>query len=230
MIRELTRMNVNKDLLIHAVVPIKTLQSAKSRLAGMLAANERRALVLAMLADVLAALRAAPSLGQVYVASRDPAVLAAAAEAGAAALFDQAADLNGALAQAAGHAVTHGAAALLVVPGDLPLLMSVDVERLVAALPAAPGVVLAPARDGGTNALLARPPAVLPFRFGSNSLGLHLEAAQTLGIAARIVHTPGLAWDVDRPEDLAALAEVPGEGAAQRLVRSLGIHKHAACA
>src|SRR6266540_2185974 len=48
--------------MVYAIVPVKTLQLAKGRLSSILTASERRALVLAMLGDVLAARGAAATL------------------------------------------------------------------------------------------------------------------------------------------------------------------------
>ena len=56
--------------MITAIVPVKTLSEAKRRLAGALAPAVRERLVLTMMADVLATLGAAPSIGQVLVVPR----------------------------------------------------------------------------------------------------------------------------------------------------------------
>jgi 2-phospho-L-lactate guanylyltransferase len=216
--------------MIHALIPVKPLHAAKTRLAAVLGAAERRELALAMLGDVLAAVHAAPAVAGVTVVSRDPAALALAAEYGARAMLDAAADLNGALEQGARHLSAAGVRALLVLPSDLPLLSAGDVELLARALGPGPAAALAPARDGGTNALLAAPPDALPFLFGRGSLAGHLAVARELGVAARLVCSPGLELDVDTPDDLLALAQAPGASAAQRLVRRLGLEAKAACA
>lgn len=214
----------------YALVPVKALDRAKGRLADALAPAERRALVLAMLGDVLAALRAARLVSGIGVVSRDGAVLALAARAGAEALPDRAGDLNGALAEAVAYAEGRGAAAVLVLPGDVPLVAPPEIDGLIAAGGAGPAVVLAPSRDGGTNALYLRPPSALPFQFGPGSLAHHLAAAHARGIAARLVRSPGLDLDVDRPDDLLLLAQAEGATAAQRLVRELNIGARMACA
>lgn len=216
--------------MLHALVPVKPLHAAKTRLAALLGPQQRRDLALAMLADVLAALAAAPELAGVTVISRDAAALALAAERGAQTMLDAAPDLNGALAQGARGLAAHGAGALLVLPADLPLVTPSDIALLAAALGPAPAAALAPARDGGTNALLAAPPAALPFLFGPASLASHQAAARDMGVAVRLVRSAGLALDIDLPDDLLALARAPGATAAQRLVRQLGLEAHAACA
>jgi 2-phospho-L-lactate/phosphoenolpyruvate guanylyltransferase len=215
--------------MICAIVPVKSLRLAKGRLSGVLSEAERRALVLAMLDDVLASLGAATAVDHVGVISADPGVLARAAALGADALIDSSADLNGALTQAAGHYAMLGATAALVVPADVPLVTAREFDCFAGTIGAGPGVRLAPARDGGTNALLVRPPLALPFLFGEGSLARHQAAASAQGIVARLVHLPGLALDVDQPDDLVLLAEAAGDTAAQRLARELRACERVMC-
>lgn len=69
-----------------------------------------------------------------------------------------------------------------------------------------PIVALAPDRaERGTNALLARPPALAPLAFGVGSFTRHQALAQRAGVEPLIFHAPGLAFDVDTPPDLAEL-------------------------
>ncbi|HNP74545.1 MAG TPA: 2-phospho-L-lactate guanylyltransferase, partial [Kouleothrix sp.] len=89
--------------MLAAIIPVKRLGQAKSRLANILSPAERRLLVQAMLDDVLAAMLATRGVDRVGVISADPAVLAQAAARGAEVILDQQADLNAALTQAAGH-------------------------------------------------------------------------------------------------------------------------------
>ena len=126
--------------------------------------------------------------------------------------------LNVALDHAGAMAAAAGATALLALPADLPLLTPADVSALTAALPPAPSIVLAPARDGGTSALLRQPPLVLPARFGVGSLRAHLRAAAAANVRARLVWRPNLALDIDRPDDLLRLASLPPRSRAQALL------------
>lgn len=215
--------------MICAIVPVKALALAKGRLSSILTAAERRALVLAMLDDVLTALGAARGVDHVGVISADDTVLAQAQALGAEALHDRAHDLNAALAQAAGHYADAGALATLVLPADVPLVTPDEIERLVAARDGARGGMIAPSRDGGTNALLVWPPLALPFLFGQQSLARHQAAARAGALALRTFHTPGLELDVDRPDDLLLLADADGATAAQRLVRALNLCERMAC-
>ena len=82
------------------------------------------------------------------------------------------------------------------------------------------GSVLVPAGDGrGTNAVLRRPAALFPLRFGNDSFKPHLAAANASGAPCVVLSLPGIAVDVDNPSDLRQLADLPGETRAQQLAR-----------
>lgn len=215
--------------MLHAIVPVKSLALAKSRLSEMLDPGERRELALAMLEDVLRMLRATPIVARVGVVSRDPTVLRLAYRMGADRLLDQTRDLNGALTQAAAQYTQSGAEALLVLHGDLPLATPDELGLLAAKLTSSTDIAFAPARDGGTNALACIAPHPMPFSFGGRSLERHVHGAQEQHLTPHLVRSRGLERDIDRPEDLIWLLETPGETAAQRYVRQLGILERAAC-
>lgn len=198
---------------MHAIVPVKALDQAKSRLAGALAPSQRRALVLEMLARVVAALRdPASTATTVWLTSADPTALQLAAAWGARPLREAAGELNGALELARAAALAAGAEAVLVVPGDVPLITPGDVAAMGALLRDA-DIALAPDADGsGTNALGLRREARLPFRFGQDSAARHAAEAAALGLRVRRYSSPTLALDVDVPAGLAryrALAPAP---------------------
>ncbi|MCG8351859.1 MAG: 2-phospho-L-lactate guanylyltransferase [Chloroflexales bacterium] len=210
-------------MIIHAVVPVKNLPHAKSRLAELLTPEERRTLVLAMLSDVLATLHNVPAIAHISLISYDSTVLSLAKREGYNVIYDHAADLNGALTQAAHASATAGADALLIVPADVPLVTPAEIDQVINKLANTSGVVLASSYDGGTNALLVRPPQALPFHFGSQSLALHQHEAQDRGLCVHLLQTPGLERDIDRPADLIALADTGGTTATQQLLRDLKI-------
>ena len=91
--------------------------------------------------------------------------------------------------------------ALLVVPADVPLLAPRELDALAAPINA-PGVRIAPARDGGTNGLLLAPPALIATRFGPDSAARHRLAAAAAGAGVEQLNVPGLAFDIDTPQDL----------------------------
>jgi len=187
-----------------AVIPLRALEGAKSRLGEVLDAEERRDLVAGLLERVARAALTTPGIDEVLVVSPDPAVLALADEVGARPLRQVGSGLNGALDEARTEASARGATALLVLPSDLPLATPEAVAPLVSLAEDARGatVALVPDRHGrGTNALLLVPPDVIDFAFGGDSRAAH--AAQAAATGARYVELDGpLAQDLDTPEDL----------------------------
>jgi len=194
-----------------AVVPVKTLDAAKRRLAGALDPAARRGLSLAMLADVLDALDATTGLDGTAVVSRDADVMGLARGRSLRVIPERGVGLNAAVAQAAIVLSAEGCARFLVIPADLPLAGPEEIAQVLAALPEAPGLTLVPDRHGvGTNALACAPPDAVAPSFGAGSFARHLEAARNAGIPATVLRLPGLGLDIDTPEDLRALTETPG--------------------
>ncbi len=195
---------------IWAVVPVKDTALAKQRLAAAVPPALRQALMLAMLEDVLAALAEAPGLAGRLLVTTDPAATRLAARYGASCMTEGAHDGHtGAVAAAARRLVGEGAAAMLTLPGDIPLVTAEEVGELLAAHRPAPSFTIAPSHDEqGSNAVLVSPPEAVPLRFGDNSFFPHLAAAEARGIAPTVLHLPGIALDIDNPADLAHFAQL----------------------
>jgi len=208
---------------VWAVIPVKDLAQAKQRLADVLDAAERRLLFRAMLEDVLSVVCPCPDLAGVVVVTRDREAAALAAAYGARVLAEQRNRGHTAASSFGARVLSEeGACGMLQLPADLPLITPQDVQMLLRAHASAPAVTLAPSRDArGSNAVLCSPPDVLPLRFGEDSYVPHLERARALGVEPAIVERPGLALDVDTPDDLRAFLDSPSRTRAfDYLVRS----------
>lgn len=185
-----------------ALVPVKALTNAKSRLAPYLAQRQRETLVLDMLHHVLRVLLDSQSLEQVAVVSADTQVLKQAEAWGARPVPEEQHEHNAALHAAASRQLHEGAGSLLTISADLPLLSTGDVHALIEQS-AQHEVVLAPSHEGtGTNAILVRPPLAVPYLFGVNSLEHYIQAARERHLNAASCHSPGLSLDIDSIEDL----------------------------
>jgi 2-phospho-L-lactate guanylyltransferase len=190
-----------------AVVPVKPLDRAKSRLAGALAPEERASLVQSLLERTVGILRQVPAVTEILVVTRDPGVAGWASQTGIQVLReDRESDLNRELASATRLAQAQQAEAVLILHADLPRVTSADIEAMTASAAAPPIVVVAPDRHGrGTNALLCSPPGLIEYRFGPDSFALHCAQAQAAGARLEVCSSPGLALDLDLPEDLELL-------------------------
>lgn len=200
-----------------AIVPVKRLAQGKSRLAQALGRDGAGGLALAMLGDVIEALRATPGVGVVAVVTPDEAVAAAATAAGARALLGDDPGLNESIDRAARELGAAARDGTLVVLGDVAGARSDDLAKLVAALAAgpAPRAVLAPASDGGTAALARRPHGAIPSRFGPDSADAHRRAAREAGVAWVELPLASLALDLDDEADLRAFLAAGSAGGAR---------------
>ena len=188
-----------------AILPVKSFDAAKQRLADMLGGGARKALAQAMFSDVLATLRRVPGIDEIAVVTADAAAESAAAGKRVTVLRDSAqAGQSAAALIGIGHALAGGYERVLLVPGDTPLLQP---RELAALANGARGVVIVADRHGtGTNALVLSPPDVIEPAFGPGSFARHVAAAEAAQAPYRVEEVPGLALDVDTPADLAQLA------------------------
>ncbi|HLV87228.1 MAG TPA: 2-phospho-L-lactate guanylyltransferase [Candidatus Sulfotelmatobacter sp.] len=202
------------------LIPVKDSSTAKQRLASLLDQPSRTALAQAMLHDVLSAISIWKDRPAVGVVTGDPFATKLAKEYGFEVIPDpENPGETGAIEMATRVCAERGAAWTLVIPADIPLIEAWELEEVLKQAPAE-GSVLVPAGDGrGTNAAFRRPADLFPLRFGNDSFLPHHASAQATGKPCVVIKLPGLAVDVDNPEDLRQLASLPGDTRAQRLAR-----------
>lgn len=187
--------------MIVAVVPLKGRAHAKSRLAGTMAPGRRERLALELAARTVRIVAASPRVHRVALATPETAL---AVELGVELLPDRG-SLNGAIEDAQRWAGRAGAGGLLVVPADLPLLQTAEIDDLVSGAPPGPSLTIAGTRDGGTGCLLLSPPETVRPLFGAGSFARHLAAAREAGVRLSIVERRGFTHDLDTVDDLVAL-------------------------
>jgi 2-phospho-L-lactate/phosphoenolpyruvate guanylyltransferase len=173
-----------------------------------------------MLYDVLTALHGWKDRPQVAVVTSDPYAVELAGKYN----FEIIPDPDnpgetGAIEMATRICVERGVESALVIPADIPLIQSWELEEILKHAPEE-GSVLVPAADGrGTNAAFRRPADLFPLRFGNDSFKPHRAAAEATGKPCVVLNLPGIAVDVDNPEDLQQLLALPGETRTQKLAR-----------
>ncbi len=193
---------------IWAVVPVKPFETAKLRLAGVLALPERMQLARVMVEDVLDTLSASSHLlAGVLVVTADAQCAALAKQRGMHVLIEpMPRGINYALTLAARQlAADDGDSGMIVVPADLPHITMDVMKKLTQLLAARRAVALVPAvDDGGTNLLACRPAEIILPSFGPDSFERHRKAAQAAGITPAVLAWPDMGRDIDRPGDLEA--------------------------
>jgi 2-phospho-L-lactate/phosphoenolpyruvate guanylyltransferase len=213
---------------IAALIPAKGFTNAKQRLSSLLSAAERAALAEAMLRDVLRVALAARGPDAVYVVTGDAAVQKIAASLGATVIMEQ--EEKGeteAVMVALSHLKHRGVQAALVIPADIPLLRSGDIELLLGQISRHDGVspfaLLVPSHDRmGTNALLLSPTNAIGLRFGYDSFSYHLSRVAAAELPLRVMENERIALDIDEPRDLERfLRSGGGPGGTYRLVMEM---------
>jgi 2-phospho-L-lactate guanylyltransferase len=182
------------------VVPAKRLALAKTRLRPVTEGLGRAGhdeLVLALLADTVAAALDCPAVGSVLVVTDDPEAGRVVGELGALVVPDEPdRGLNPALEH--GFAVA-GAGAVAALSSDLPALRPAELDAALRAAPRAARCFVADVHGTGTTLLTALDAPLGP-RFGVASADAHRKS----GAAALVGSWPGLLQDVDTGADLDA--------------------------
>ncbi|MEC3915115.1 2-phospho-L-lactate guanylyltransferase [Nocardia sp. CDC160] len=219
------------DTAVHAVIAVKSLELAKSRLSTGLPAEHRPRLVLAMLADTVTAAVATRAIASVTVVTPDPMVSELVRGLGAhvhpepEVSAPHTSGLNAALAAgAAAIRHRHGPVDLLALQADLPALRCAELSDMLASTGHRRSVV-ADHEGSGTVALLVRgdrnnsPRAALNPLFGPDSARRHIAdgAVELLG------DWPGLRQDVDTAADLERAAALGVGKATGALLREIGV-------
>lgn len=207
------------------LIPVKDPTHAKSRLSGLLSADERRRLAWTMFEDVIRAIVETREADRfVLVSSYAPAIERARSLNWEVLIEESQVSESASVDWASRILSEQGFDVVMRLPGDLPLVRGSDIDQLLAIDLDAPGAVLVPSREGtGTNAIIRTPPTLFPSRFGPNSLALHKEEAARVAVECRVVNNERIALDIDEPSDVERLLERGRESASIELLMEIGI-------
>ena len=186
------------------VIPMKSPERSKSRLATVLSRSQRKKLTLNLFERNLRFFRQHYPQHNLLVVTESKRIQEISASYGAEVLLEERklAGLNAAVTLAAEYNEQRGVETQLVIPGDIEAIDFHEIECLLRHRVATPSVVVCPSYDGGTNAIMTTPPNVMPFSFGPDSCQIHLLSAFEEGLESTRLFLENLSYDVDRPEDL----------------------------
>ena len=192
---------------ISALIPVKGFNNAKQRLSPLLNAADRELFAEVMFRDVLKQVLEARGLAETCVVTGDNKVAEIATSLGARVIREKAEKgETDAVDFARLELKQLGREAVLIIPGDLPLVRSADIEEVLAQIPEGtsfPFALLVPSHDRmGTNALLLTPPDIIKLRFGYDSFAYHMSQVSAQGLPIRFIENERLALDIDEPQDL----------------------------
>jgi len=205
------------------LVAVKSLDNAKQRLGNAYDQHHRTLLAEAMLRDVLAAVSEISERTAVFLVTGDARARALADEFGFGVIEDRSNESEtAAIEMATAWCQNRGYDTTVVIPGDIPLITSLELARVLDAAPEE-GVVIVPAYDRrGSNCVLRRPANLIALRFGNDSFLPHCEAVRRTGKPLIILEMPGIGLDIDHPHELQMLYARGGDTHAQRLLRAWG--------
>ena len=160
---------------------------------------------MAMLADVLSALKKSRMIDSITVVSPDSNVLRFGQRFGVNVLREKPArGLNSAIAQVIRKRKWENAI-VFIVHADLPLLTPVEVDTILRRGRTCP-VTIGPSKDGiGTNSMVLNPARVIRPSFGSGSYKRHISLFHRKRLQFRVQLSQGFGFDVDNPDDLLEL-------------------------
>lgn len=207
---------------VFAAVPVKSLSTSKSRLSSLLQPSERSLLTVAMLRDVLNAVKGSMTVSEAIIVSPDSDVLRLADEFGVRGILQKGSGLNEAVTQIVEWCLENGGSSILILPSDIPLVASEDIGEITSLASEPRAVVISPSLDGGTNAMFQHPPGVIPPCYGSDSFRMHLNSAIARRVRVEVYRSPRVSLDIDSPEDLEVFLEKPSRTFTYRLLSELG--------
>lgn len=215
---------IKDHMTVFVIVPVKRLDDAKSRLSSLLADDERKQFCLKMLEDVLRTVKSTKHPHETVVVSKDPLMSKIAKDFDAAYLKERKTGLNKTVSEAVDWCVERGAASVLVLPADIPLVAPTDLNRMFT-LGEKFSMVISPSKDGkGTNALLLTPPNVSPTFYGPHSFQRHIQEASKLNISFRRYGSTRIALDIDTVEDLTYFISLKAnEASSYKALEKLGV-------
>ena len=174
---------------------------SKERLAAIFSPKERASLTMAMLEDVLNALSTSEIELSVVVSS-DPAIEIITKNANVVFLREKQSGLNSALEQATKWLIKRGFNSILILPSDIPLVTSININAILELGSYEKSVVLSSSRNGGTNAFFKKPSNLVPNFFGPESFKRHVNESLSRNIEPRIYESENIKLDIDSSEDL----------------------------
>ena len=206
------------------LIPVKNLTNAKQRLAGALDQARRSQLAEAMLRDVMNAAAGVSNRLEAFLVTGDSQAQAMAAEFNFGVIEDTRNESEtAAIDMATSWCERQGYDTTVVVPGDIPLIASDELNQVLDAAPVE-GAVFVPAYDRrGSNCILRRPASLIPLHFGNDSFLPHCEAMKKTGKPLVVLEMAGIGLDIDNPQELELLVHREGNTHAQRLLRSWNI-------
>jgi 2-phospho-L-lactate guanylyltransferase len=190
------------------LLPVKDFANAKQRLAPCLDAETRAGLARAMLSDVLSVLAQSRSADRIVVFTASDEIKEMAGSFGFGVAIERFVDGHSAAVNQMVAELSSTSSRILSIAGDLPNLSANEIDFVLNSV--TDPITILPSRDWtGTNGVVFLPPARITMEYGEGSFRRHMSKAAAAGHTADVLNVPGIAFDIDTPEDLQAFLNDP---------------------
>ena len=189
---------------IAAVIPIKNLHFAKSRLSNILTPQQRKSLVLYLLTITIKTLKESQFISEIIIVSSDKAIQRFCVKNNLRFIRDSDNGVNNAVILADHYCIDNDIDANIVIPHDLPFISAKEIDQICTISEKYPKcIIICPSkRFDGTNILFRKPPNVIKTFYDDNSYMNHLKEAQKFNIPIESLDLDSLMFDIDTKEDL----------------------------
>lgn len=192
---------------IAAVIPMKSLHSAKSRLSNILTAQQRKNLAMYLLNATIKELKKSNFISEIIIVSNDKAVKNYSCLNNLKFIKDSEEGVNKAVILADNYCIDNGINANIVIPHDLPFISAKEIDKICTmSNKYHKCIIICPSkRFDGTNILFRKPPDVIKTHYDDNSYMNHLKEAYKFKIPIESLDIVKLRFDLDTKEDLLEL-------------------------
>ncbi|HSL14301.1 MAG TPA: 2-phospho-L-lactate guanylyltransferase [Nitrososphaeraceae archaeon] len=192
---------------IAAVIPMKSLHSAKSRLSNILTAQQRKNLAMYLLDATIKEIKKSCIISEIIIVSNDKAVKNYSCLNNLKFIKDSEEGVNKAVILADNYCIDNGINANIVIPHDLPFISAKEIDEICTrSNKYHKCIIICPSkRFDGTNILFRKPPDVIKTHYDDNSYMNHLKEAYKFKIPIESLDIVKLRFDLDTKEDLLEL-------------------------
>ena len=189
---------------IAAVIPMKNLHYAKSRLSTILTLQQREKLVLFLFNITIRTLKKSQFISEIVVVSSDITIERLSFKNCLKFIKDFDSGVNNAVILADHYCIDNDIDANIIIPHDLPFISVKEIDYICNISEKYPKcVIICPSkRFDGTNILFRKPSTVIATFYDNNSYLNHLKEAQKFNIPIELLNFDNLMFDIDTKEDL----------------------------
>jgi 2-phospho-L-lactate guanylyltransferase len=193
---------------IAAIIPMKNLHFAKSRLSTILTLQQRKSLAFFLLNTTIKTLKESRLITEIIVVSSDKTIEKLSFENSLKFIKDSDDGINNAVILADRYCINNDIDANIVIPHDLPFISANEIDQICNISEKYPKcIIICPSkRLDGTNILFRKPANVIRTFYDDNSYINHLKEAQKLHIPIESLDLDNLMFDIDTKEDLIELS------------------------